>query len=49
MVQETFDVFRFNDVRVALSIRPEKRIGTDKLWDIAEGALASALDNKNIE
>ena len=49
MVQETFDVFRFNDVRVALSLRPEKRIGTDKLWDIAEGALASALDNKNIE
>ena len=44
MVSETFDVFGFDDVRVVLSLRPEKRIGTDDLWDTAEGALESALD-----
>ncbi|MBL76542.1 MAG: threonine--tRNA ligase [Chloroflexi bacterium] len=49
MVEETFRVFQFDDVRVALSLRPDKRIGDDALWDKAEGALASALDRKNIE
>ena len=49
MVEETFRVFQFDDVRVALSLRPDKRIGDDALWDKAEGALASALDMKNIE
>ena len=32
MVSETFEVFGFDDVRVVLSLRPEKRIGTDELW-----------------
>lgn len=49
MVQETFDVFGFQDARVALSLRPAKRIGTDELWDQAEGALAAALDAQGIE
>ena len=34
MVSETFEVFGFQDVRVALSLRPDKRIGSDELWDI---------------
>ena len=49
MTQETFDVFGFDDVRVALSLRPERRIGSDALWDAAEGALASALDSRGME
>ena len=49
MVQETYDVFGFEDVRVALSLRPEKRIGSDELWDQAEGALAAALDTRGLE
>ena len=49
MVQETFDVFGFDDVRVTLSLRPEKRIGADDLWDAAEGALASALDARMMD
>ena len=49
MVRETYDVFGFEDVRVALSLRPEKRIGSDELWDAAEGALASALDIQGLE
>ena len=49
MTQETFGVFGFDDVRVALSLRPERRIGSDALWDAAEGALASALDSRGME
>ena len=49
MTQETFGVFGFDDVRVALSLRPEQRIGADDLWDAAEGALASALDGRGME
>ena len=49
MVSETFEVFGFQDVRVALSLRPDKRIGSDELWDAAEGALASALDARGMD
>lgn len=49
MVQETFDVFGFDDVRVTLSLRPERRIGADDLWDAAEGALANALDARAMD
>ena len=49
MVQETFGVFGFDDVRVTLSLRPEKRIGADDLWDAAEGTLASALDARAMD
>ena len=49
MAQETFGVFGFDDVRVTLSLRPEKRIGADDLWDAAEGALASALDARAMD
>ena len=49
MVSETFEVFGFDDVRVVLSLRPEKRIGTDDLWDTAESALESALDARGME
>lgn len=30
--------------KMALSTRPEKRLGDEKLWDMAEGALKEALD-----
>jgi threonyl-tRNA synthetase len=41
---------RFNlEVRLELSTRPEGRIGTDEMWDRAEGKLASALDEQGLE
>ena len=43
MVQETYRLFQFDDVRVALSLRPEKRVGTDAMWDQGETILAEAL------
>ena len=42
--QKVYRSFGFEDVRLELSTRPEKRLGTDEMWDEAEGALAGALD-----
>ncbi len=36
--------FGFNDIRIKLSTRPEKRVGADHLWDKAEKALSDVLD-----
>jgi len=46
-----FDVYRdfgFTDVQVKLSTRPEKRVGSDDVWDKSERALAEALDAADI-
>lgn len=40
--------FGFEEVAVELSTRPEKRIGSDELWDQAENALQSALESTGI-
>ena len=42
-LEEVYATFGFNEVRVALSTRPEKRLGSDEVWDEAENALAEAL------
>jgi len=44
----TYAVFGV-DVRLELSTRPEKRLGTDEQWDRSEGALRSALDSQGLE
>ncbi|HQC71127.1 MAG TPA: threonine--tRNA ligase [Candidatus Competibacteraceae bacterium] len=36
--------FGFNEVQLALSTRPEKRVGNDEVWDKAEQALELALN-----
>lgn len=43
-VLDTYKDFGFNDVKIYLSTRPEKRIGSDEIWDLSEKALANALD-----
>ena len=46
-IKLTLDVYKdfgFEDVQMKLSTRPEKRVGDDKLWDVAEKSLADALD-----
>jgi threonyl-tRNA synthetase len=45
-IDELYAQFGFTDVRVELSTRPEKRIGTDEQWDRAEAALREALDRQ---
>lgn len=46
-IKLTLDVYKdfgFTDVQMKLSTRPEKRVGSEEMWDIAEKALADALD-----
>ena len=43
-IDELYALFGFDDVRIKLSTRPEKSIGTDEQWANAEGALARALE-----
>ncbi len=47
MAFATYKLFDF-DVRLELSTRPERRIGTDEMWDRAEGNLMSALDEQGL-
>lgn len=43
MLREVYDIFGFPEPLVYLSTRPEKRLGTDELWDKAEKYLADAI------
>jgi threonyl-tRNA synthetase len=49
MVYETYKTFGFEKIAVKLSTRPEKRVGSDEIWDKSEKALAEALQAKGIE
>ena len=40
--------FGFEDVKIKLSTRPEKRIGSEEVWDISENALAQSLKKLNL-
>ncbi|MFW1742146.1 threonine--tRNA ligase [Acinetobacter johnsonii] len=51
-IQLTLDVYKdfgFEEVQMKLSTRPEKRVGDDALWDMAEKSLADALDAAGLE
>ncbi|HHO60048.1 MAG TPA: threonine--tRNA ligase [Thiotrichales bacterium] len=48
LVYEVYADFGFTDVQVALSTRPDERVGDDAAWDKAEKALELALDNKGL-
>ncbi|MDP1927417.1 MAG: threonine--tRNA ligase, partial [Thiobacillus sp.] len=48
MLQKVYADFGFSDVLVKLSTRPDKRVGSDESWDIAEAALAAALDKNGL-
>lgn len=47
-IHETYKRYGFADIRVELSTRPEKSIGSDEVWEKAEGGLKKALDAKKI-
>ncbi|WP_066569308.1 threonine--tRNA ligase [Snodgrassella sp. CFCC 13594] len=43
LVMRIYTQFEFHDVSVKLSLRPEKRAGSDAIWDKAEQGLRDAL------
>ena len=44
MLNESYRVFGFENTRFELSLRPEKRVGSDEMWDQAESILTEVLD-----
>ncbi len=44
LILSIYSDFGFEDVVVKLSTRPEKRVGSDDLWDRAEAAMAVVLE-----
>jgi threonyl-tRNA synthetase len=48
-IDELYSRFGFDEVRVELSTRPDKSIGTDDQWGRAEGALREALERQGRE
>ena len=48
-IDELYQRFGFDQVRVELSTQPEKSIGSDEQWERAEGALREALESQGRE
>ncbi len=48
LVFEVYRTFGFNSILIKLSTRPEKRVGSDFIWDRSEKALSDALDAKGL-
>ena len=49
MLDEAYAVLGFNEIRMALSLRPDKRVGSDEQWDQAETALTEVLESTGRE
>jgi threonyl-tRNA synthetase len=48
LIRRMYKTFGFDKVHVELSTRPDKSIGSDEMWAIAESALAAALDRAEL-
>ncbi len=48
VLKQVYADFGFEDIMYKLSTRPEKRLGSDEVWDRAEAALAAALESQHI-
>ncbi|HQV79576.1 MAG: threonine--tRNA ligase [Agitococcus sp.] len=46
---QVYKDFGFDDVQMKLSTRPAKRVGDEALWDVAEQALADALNAAGLD
>ncbi len=49
LVFEVYKTFGFDEIIIKLSTRPEKRVGSDDIWDKSEEALSKALNDKNLK
>ena len=45
---EVYQAFRFENVQVKLALRPEKRVGSDEMWDAAEKVLEDVLKETGV-
>ena len=49
MLHEVYADFGFTEILYKLSTRPEKRVGSDEVWDKAEAALEQSLNAKELD
>jgi len=49
LVLRVYEHFGFTEVAVKLALRPDKRVGSDEVWDKAEAALREALAASGME
>jgi threonyl-tRNA synthetase len=49
LVQSVYTDFGFNEIKYRLALRPEKRVGSDEVWDKAELALKQAMKDRGIQ
>ena len=49
MLLESYAAFGFDAPKVFLSLRPEKRIGEEEMWDMSEAALERVLEGSGLE
>ena len=49
LVFEVYKTFGFDEIIIKLSTRPEKRVGSEEIWDKSEESLTKALENKNLK
>jgi len=52
LIDLTFEVYKdfgFDQIELALSTRPQERVGEESLWDQAEASLKVALEDKGLE
>lgn len=49
LLAEEYQMFGFESLRIYLSLRPQKRVGTEENWDQAEAALENSLRGRVIE
>lgn len=49
LTYEVYADFGFENIELALSTRPEKRVGEESLWDQAEQSLKESLENKGLK
>ena len=49
LLKEVYRDFGFTDILVKFSTRPEKRAGSDEVWDKAEAALKGAVEAAGLE
>jgi threonyl-tRNA synthetase len=49
LVDSVYKDFGFKDIIFRLALRPEKRVGSDAVWDKAEAALGQAMRDRQID
>ncbi|MHB0945806.1 MAG: threonine--tRNA ligase [Sedimentisphaerales bacterium] len=49
LIFEIYSAFGFENIRIELSTKPEKHIGSDEIWEVSTNALKRALERKEIK